>query len=278
MKKKLLAVLSLALIAVLAIGLAACTGDKDDPTTTAGTTAAPKKVLTVGFDPTFPPMGFEENGKEVGFDLELAAEVAKRLGYEFKTYQVTDWKALQTSMDAGLFNCVWNGFTRNSERVAAFEMTEAYMKNNMVVVVKADSAVQKLADLDGKQLAIQSGSSAEDDIKAYEFTVDGKTKKFADSIKLVGKDNNLVALQEVEAGAVAGAVIDRIVAEYQMTKNDGKYRLLEDNLTAEEYAVGFKKGDTATRDAVQAELDKMIADGTFKTISEKWFGKDVSIK
>jgi len=268
MKKKLLAVLSLALIAALTIGLAACTGGKDDQ----------KKVLTVGFDPTFPPMGFEENGKEVGFDLELAAEVAKRLGYEFKTYQVTDWKALKTAMDAGLFNCVWNGFTRNDDRVASYEMTKAYMKNNMVVVVKADSAVQKLADLNGKQLAIQSGSSAEEDVKKYEFTVNGQTKKFGDVVTLVGKDNNLSALQEVDATTVAGAVIDRIVVEYQMTKNPGKYRLLTDNLTTEEYAVGFKKGDTATRDAVQAELDKMIADGTFKTISEKWFGTDVSIK
>lgn len=227
-----------------------------------------KGTFTVGFDQDFPPMGFVgDDGEFTGFDLEMAAEVAKRMGLEIK-YQPIAWDAKDMELDAGTIDCIWNGFTMNG-REDDYEWTKAYMNNNQVFVVRADSGIASAKDLAGKVVEVQADSSAEAALN--------------DNAELTGTFGQLTpvadyntAFMDLESGAVDAIAMDDIVASYQITSRGADFTVLDDVIAAEEYGVGFKKGNTELRDQVQTILEEMAADGTAAQISEKWFGKDIT--
>ena len=228
-------------------------------------------VFTVGFDQDFPPMGFVgDDGEFTGFDLELAAEVAKRLGMEIK-YQPIAWDAKEMEIESGNIDVIWNGFTTNG-RENDYTWSKPYMENKQVFVVSKDSGITKVEDLKGKKVEVQVDSSGE---KAL-----AENKELSDSFaELITIADYNTAFQDLEMGATDAVAMDIIVAGYQLKKRgDGKYIILEDEpISTEEYGIGFKKGNTALRDAVDATLVEMAADKTLKSISEKWFDTDVTI-
>ena len=293
MKKRLI---SIALASVMALSLAGCGGSAggttteadtsapadttaqassedttaaDDTSTEAAKTAADAGgTLIVGFDQDFPPMGFIGNdGEFTGFDLELAQEVAKRLGLEYKPQPIA-WDAKDMELEAGNIDCIWNGFTMTG-REDDYAWTDAYMANTQVFVVAKDSGIASQADLAGKVVECQVDSSAEAALKE----VPDLTATFKEL--LTTADYN-TAFMDLEQGAVDAIAMDVIVAGYQIQQRNADFVILEDTLSAEEYGVGFKKGNTELRDKVQATLEEMAADGTLKSISEKWFGEDVT--
>lgn len=293
MKKRLI---SIALASVMALSLAGCGGSAGG-TTTAADTSAPADTtaqassedttaaddtsaeaaktaadaggtLIVGFDQDFPPMGFIGNdGEFTGFDLELAQEVAKRLGLEYKPQPIA-WDAKDMELEAGNIDCIWNGFTMTG-REDDYAWTEAYMANTQVFVVAKDSGIASQADLAGKVVECQVDSSAEAALKE----VPDLTATFKDL--LTTADYN-TAFMDLEQGAVDAIAMDVIVAGYQIKQRNADFVILDDSLSAEEYGVGFKKDNTELRDKVQKTLEEMAADGTLKGISEKWFGEDVT--
>ena len=293
MKKRLI---SIALASVMALSLAGCGGSAggttteadtsapadttaqassedttaaDDTSTEAAKTAADAGgTLIVGFDQDFPPMGFIGNdGEFTGFDLELAQEVAKRLGLEYKPQPIA-WDAKDMELEAGNIDCIWNGFTMTG-REDDYAWTEAYMANTQVFVVAKDSGIASQADLAGKVVECQVDSSAEAALKE----VPDLTATFKDL--LTTADYN-TAFMDLEQGAVDAIAMDVIVAGYQIQQRNADFVILDDSLSAEEYGVGFKKDNTELRDKVQKTLEEMAADGTLKTVSEKWFGKDIT--
>ena len=293
MKKRLI---SIALASVMALSLAGCGGSAggttteadtsapadttaqassedttaaDDTSTEAAKTAADAGgTLIVGFDQAFPPMGFIGNdGEFTGFDLELAQEVAKRLGLEYKPQPIA-WDAKDMELEAGNIDCIWNGFTMTG-REDDYAWTEAYMANTQVFVVAKDSGIASQADLAGKVVECQVDSSAEAALKE----VPDLTATFKDL--LTTADYN-TAFMDLEQGAVDAIAMDVIVAGYQIQQRNADFVILDDSLSAEEYGVGFKKDNTELRDKVQKTLEEMAADGTLKGISEKWFGEDVT--
>jgi len=225
-------------------------------------------TFTVGFDKEFPPMGFvDEDGNYVGFDLDLAAEVAKRLGMELKL-QPIDWNSKDMELESGNIDCIWNGFTINN-REDKYTWTEPYMNNNQIVVVMGDSTVSTLADLAGKTIAVQDDSSALDAIDA--------NTAFKNSIgNLIKTTTNLNALMELESGAVDAVVMDEIVARYAIEKKGENYKVLDEVVGAEKFGVGFKLGNTELRDKVQNTLLEMAEDGKLAEISTEWFGRDIT--
>ena len=293
MKKRLI---SIALASVMALSLAGCGGSAggttteadtsapadttaqassedttaaDDTSTEAAKTAADAGgTLIVGFDQDFPPMGFIGNdGEFTGFDLELAQEVAKRLGLEYKPQPIA-WDAKDMELEAGNIDCIWNGFTMTG-REDDYAWTEAYMANTQVFVVAKDSGIASQADLAGKVVECQVDSSAEAALKE----VPDLTATFKDL--LTTADYN-TAFMDLEQGAVDAIAMDVIVAGYQIQQRNADFVILDDSLSAEEYGVGFKKDNTELRDKVQKTLEEMAADGTLKGISEKWFGEEVT--
>ena len=279
-----------ALVSIMTMSLAACSGgavsapaETKAESTEAKTEAAETTekaaeaegetkveggTLIVGFDQDFPPMGFMgDDGEYTGFDLELAQEAAKRLGLEYKPQPIA-WDAKDMELESGNIDCIWNGFTMTG-REDGYTWSEPYMENSQVFVVAGDSGIKSQADLAGKVVECQVDSSAEAALKE----VPDLTATFAQL--LTTADYN-TAFMDLEQGAVDAIAMDVVVAGYQISQRNADFVILEDSLAAEEYAIGFKKGNTELKDKVQGALEEMAADGTLKTISEKWFGKDIT--
>ena len=281
MKKRFV---SAALAAVMALSMTACGSSNSAAETTAADTEAAESqaeettaeeakttdggTLIVGFDQDFPPMGFVgDDGEYTGFDLELAQEVAKRLGLEYKAQPIA-WDSKDMELESGNIDCIWNGFTMTG-REDVYTWTEPYMANQQVFVVANDSDINSQADLAGKIVEVQADSSAEAALKeAPELTATFKEL-------LTTADYN-TAFMDLEQGAVDAIAMDVIVAGYQIQQRNADFKILDDSLSEEEYGVGFKKGNTELRDKVQSTLEEMAEDGTLQEVSEKWFSKDVT--
>ncbi len=226
-------------------------------------------TLIVGFDQEFPPMGFmADDGSYVGFDLDLAQEVASRLGLEYKAQPIA-WDSKDMELESGNIDCIWNGFTITG-REDDYEWTEPYMDNAQVFVVNGDSGIASLADLAGKVVECQADSSAlaalnEDQELTATF-----------SQLLTTADYN-TALMDLEQGAADAVAMDVVVASYQIQQRDADFVILDESLSTEAYAVGFKKGNTELRDQVQKTLEEMAEDGTLAEISQEWFGEDLTV-
>ena len=240
---------------------------KADKTTTAA--SENKTTFTVGFDQDFPPMGFVgDDGEFTGFDLELAAEAAKRMGKEIK-YQPISWDAKDMELTSGNIDCIWNGFSIQG-REDKYTWSKPYMKNDQVFVVKSDSSIDSIEDLAGKTVEVQTDSSAEAALKENTELANtfGKLQTVADYN---------TGFMDLEMGGVDAIAMDSVVANYQITKRGGNgFTVLDTPLSSEEYGIGFKLGNETLKNEVQKALEDMKADGTMKTISEKWFGKDVT--
>jgi polar amino acid transport system substrate-binding protein len=229
-----------------------------------------KGKLVLGLDDSFPPMGYRNDSNEiVGYDIDLAKEAAKRLGVQLVT-QPIDWNAKEQELNTGKIDCIWNGFTITAERAKAMTFTKPYLKNAQVVVVKKGSGYTTLASLKGKKVGLQAGSSAADALDA--------AKDFKASLKQVVEfKDNLTALMDLEAKGVDAVVMDLIVANDNIKRSGKPYSVLSESLAPENYGVGFRKGDLALRDAIQAALEAMAKDGTVAKITTKWFGSDISV-
>lgn len=229
-----------------------------------------KGQLVMGLDDTFPPMGFrDEKGEIVGFDVDLAKEVTKRMGVKLKL-QPIDWNAKEQELNTGNIDCIWNGFTITEERKQAMTFTPAYLRNAQVVVVRQDSPFTDLASLGGKTVGYQAGSSALSAIEA--------APSFQKSVKeFVEFKENLTGLMDLEIGGIDALVVDLMVANDNIKRSGKAFRILEEPLAPEDYGVGFRKGDQKLADAVWQQLLAMNSDGTLARISTKWFAADITV-
>ena len=249
--------------------------------TTAGTSSTPAasasdaslqkvldaKKLILGLDASFPPMGFTDEANEiVGFDIDVAQEVCSRLGVEL-VKQPINWDNKEEDLNLGKIDCIWNGMSINAARAEAMNLSEPYMKNEMIFVVPKDSPASKIDDLKGCTVGVQRGSTAQEILEA--------SKLYAD-ISETPLEDNVTLLNQMELGFSDAVFLDSVVANYYITENHKDYRVLPDNLEEEEYAIGFRKADQTLRDKVQETLSAMKADGSLAKISEKWFGSDVT--
>jgi polar amino acid transport system substrate-binding protein len=271
MIKKIAALLC---VLILLVAVAACSepaGEEVDGSNGQGEngsiTVVPGK-FTVGFDQNFPPMGFVgDDGEFTGFDLELAKEVADRLGLDL-VLQPIAWDAKDMELSTKNIDCIWNGFTMNG-REELYTWTKPYMANKQVFVVRADSGLRTLADLTGKSVVVQVDSSAEAALAQREDLVDS----FGEYLAAPDYEN---ALMDLEAGAVDAVAMDEVVANYKIEKGGADLLVLDEQLAAEEYGVGFLLGNEELRDDVQRALEEMAAAGILQDISVLWFGKDVT--
>ncbi len=281
MKKlaKLIAVM--ALVPAMLAGCGNSNGTSDETTAAADTDAAAvteeagednslQKVLDsgefiLGLDATFKPMGYtDENDEIVGFDIDCAEEVCARLGVKL-VKQPIDWDTKEQDLDSGKIDCIWNGMSINASRQEVMNLSEPYMKNEMVFVVTADSTIASQADLDGKTVAVQSGSTAQEILENAGLNITENALA-----------TNVECLQQLELNLVDAVFMDSVVANYEIKESGKNYALLSDGLEEEEYAIGFRKNDQALRDKVQQTLSEMKADGKLGEISEKWFGSDIT--
>lgn len=265
MKKKLIT--GIVVVALACFGFAALAGCGGGQSSNQSSDKSndSKTTLIVGFDSAYPPYGFVgDDGQYTGFDLDLAQEVANRNGWDYKAEPV-DWDAKDALLGSGQINCIWNGFTIEG-REDNYTFSEPYMLNEQVVVVKKNSGINSLSDLKGKTVMTQVDSAALD-------VLEGDQKALADTLKggkaqTIGDYNN--AFLQLNSGAVDAVACDLSIAQYQIAASPDSYVQLPDALSTEHYGVGFKKGDTEMADAVTKTLKEMYADGTVKTVCEKY--------
>ncbi len=259
MKKILFTMFAVAAVCAMMFG---CSGKKDE------------NAFVVGFDAEFPPYGFldKNTGEYTGFDLDLAAEVAKRNGWTLVKKPI-NWDSKDMELSSKAIDCIWNGFTIQG-REDKYTFTEPYVDNSQVVLVKVDSSIKTLADLKGKIVMAQSDTPV---LKALQKGGD-KAELGATFAKLLTSANYVGAIMELESGAVDAVAVDIGVAKEKMNDAPGKFRMLDEIIMTEQYGVGFLLGNTQLRDKVQATFKEMVKDGTAAQISKKWFdGKDVVI-
>ncbi len=233
----------------------------------AGCAAKDNGKFIVGLDDSFPPMGFrDENNEIVGVDIDLAKEVAKRLNMEFVA-QPIDWDSKELELKNGNVSCIWNGMTITDERKEAMLISDPYMANNQIIVVAPGSDITSSADLAGKVVGLQKGSSA---VAALD-----KTEVRAQIKEVVEYTDNVLALTDLKVGRTDAVVVDEVVGRYYVAKAADDYVVLEESLAPEKYGIGFDKGNTELCEKVNKALKEMKEDGTTAKISEKWFGKDI---
>lgn len=232
-----------------------------------------KGSFTLGFDQEFPPMGFkDESGEFVGFDIDLAKEVASRLGLELKL-QPVNWDTKSVELNSGNIDVIWNGLTINDDNKKDMLFSDPYMNNRQIIVVAADSDIKTIADLAGKVVAAQIDSSG---LAAIEAKPDVKAT-FAD---LIQAPDYVEAFMELKQGSVDAVVVDEIFGMYHIAQENGAdtYRVLDESMGDEQYGIGFRLEDQAFRDKIQETLTAIINDGKGAEISQKWFGEDILIK
>lgn len=265
----------LAALALLSLGamLAGCSKQESSAPAAAPTPAptAPTVAITkivVGLDDNFPPMGFRNEKNElVGFDIDMARETAKRLGIEVE-FKPIDWSAKEAELSGQRVDALWNGLTITEERKQNIAFTAPYMENHQIIVVHAHSNIKTKADLAGKVVGAQEGSSAVDAVKKEE-AVFKSLKEF----KTFG--DNVTALMDLTTGRLEAVVVDEVVGRYYVAKKPADYAVLQDHFGTEEYGVGLRKDDSALLGKIDAALVEMKKDGTAAKIAQQWFGKNI---
>ena len=260
------------LVLLLSAGalLAAC-GKQEPAAQAVAESAPPPPAITkivVGLDDNFPPMGFRDDKNElIGFDIDMAREAAKRMAVEVE-FKPIDWSAKEAELAGKRVDALWNGLTITEERRKNIDFSTPYMENHQIVVVAAKSAIKTKADMAGKVVGAQEGSSAVDAVKKE----DAVFKSFKE-FKTFG--DNVTALMDLATGRLEAVVVDEVVGRYYVAKKPTEYTVIEENFGTEDYGVGVRKGDTELHGKLDKALADMKADGTSAQIATKWFGKDI---
>ena len=253
MKKKAVAVL---MTAVMAMGMVSAVsvqaGIKD-------------KTLIVGFDAEYPPYGYmDDDGEYTGFDLELAQAVCDLEGWELEKKPI-NWDSKDMELNSGSIDCIWNGFTING-REDDYTWSDPYLNNEQVMVVAADSGIEKLDDLAGKNVVVQAASAALDALNS-----DDNKDLTASFASLTENPDYNTAFMNLDSGAADAIAVDIGVAKYQLSqREEGKYVILDEPIQSEEYGIGFKKGNDELKDTVWEEVLKLYDAGEVDKLAEKY--------
>ncbi len=224
----------------------------------------------VGLDDTFAPMGFRDNsGNLIGFDVDLAKEVSRRLGVEVR-FQPIEWDAKVLELNSGTIDMIWNGLTITKSRLEEMSFSTPYLSNSQIIMVKAGSTIETMNDLVGKTVGVQISSASDDAVSASDIFDDLGSYERYDTFNL--------ALVELSNGTIDAVVIDEIMGRYIISQNVGLYEVLDDNFGEETYGIGFRLESTDIRDQFNQVLLDMINDGTAAEISINWFNEDIFLR
>ena len=261
MKNIVKGIIAVVVILIIILGMVYMNKDKENNR---------ENILVVGLDDSFPPMGFRnENNEIVGFDIDLAKEVAEELGMEIK-FQTISWASKEQELNSGNIDCIWNGFAYNEERAATMTLTDPYIKGENYFILKNGTKITSQEELKGKKIGVQTGSIQAQDLEKSEF---GKT------IEIIQYGENLTAFMDLETGGIDALFCSNIIGNYLITSKNKNYQTIpSENITVSNGSVvAFKQGNTELKDKVQNTLVKLNEEGKLDAISNKWFGKDMII-
>ncbi len=245
--KKLLALI---LAAVTAFSLVACGGNA--ATEKDGATAK----LTMATNAEFPPFEYLEGEEIVGADVDIAKAIAEKLGMELEITNI-DFDAALTGAATGKYDMAVAGITANEERKKNMNFTDDYYKASQAIIVMADSEIKVAADLTGKKISCQEGTTGE------QYLLDN-------SYDIQSFKTGAEAIAALTAGKVDAVVIDNAVAKALSAKQEGKTVVLDEALTQENYAIALKLGNTELTEKINAALKELKDSGELAKIFEKY--------
>ena len=264
----------LTLVGMVVMSLAGCTQLASNPTVDNWDKYQQQKSITVGFDNTFVPMGFEEkNGNYAGFDIELAKYVSKKLGIQVH-FQPIDWDMKETELQNGTIDAIWNGYSATDERREKVAFTIPYMQNTQILVVKKTSGIHSVEDMTGKVLGAQNGSSGMLDFEEHPEVLKNRVKGGdADQYQSVSE-----AIIDLKNDRIDALLIDRVYADYYLTTEGiaDEYDTIPSGFESESFAVGVRPADKKLLEALNEAFKELYQEGIFQQISQKWFGEDVA--
>lgn len=264
----------LTLVGMVVMSLAGCTQLASNPTVDNWDKYQQQKSITVGFDNTFVPMGFEEkNGNYAGFDIELAKYVSKKLGITVH-FQPIDWDMKETELQNGTIDAIWNGYSATDERREKVAFTIPYMQNTQILVVKKTSGIHSVEDMTGKVLGAQNGSSGMLDFEEHPEVLKNRVKGGdADQYQSVNE-----AIIDLKNDRIDALLIDRVYADYYLTTEGiaDEYDTIPSGFESESFAVGVRPADKKLVEALNQAFKELYQEGIFQQISQKWFGEDVA--
>ena len=230
-----------------------------------------KGKLIMGFDEAYPPFGFvSEDGEHVGFDIDLAKEVAKRLGVEL-VLQPISWDAKELELNGGNIDCIWSGLTITADRKEQMTFTMPYVANEQIMVVMADSGIAAAADTAGKVLGTQAASASVDALEANLQVKDALAE-------IILSDDFVAALMDLRLGGIDVLLIDSTVGNYYIAQqaDPTQFVVLPEILQAEEYGIAVRKAEVTLAEAINEKLIEIQEDGTLDAIRAAWFANDVT--
>lgn len=219
----------------------------------------------IGLDDTFAPMGFRDSsGELVGFDIDLAKEIARRKNFTV-TFQSIDWAMKENELNAKNIDMIWNGYSISEERKQKVAFSTPYVEDKQLVITMKDSPITTIEDLKGKVISLQAESTAIDAVN--------QNPTISTSLaKIVEYPSNNEVFQDLQTGRCDAIVVDEILARYYMKQNaPQEFRILEEALATEYMAVGIRKEDTELLQAINDGLEELKADGTYDDIRQRWF-------
>ncbi|MBF0778850.1 amino acid ABC transporter substrate-binding protein [Streptococcus cuniculi] len=272
MKIKSLVVGAVAMVASLA--LTACSSSASSTKTDNWSRYEETKKITIGFDKTFVPMGFEEkNGQYAGFDIDLATAVFDKYGIAIE-WQPIDWDLKETELNNGNIDLIWNGYSATDERREKVLFTDEYMANLQVLVTKKSSNITDNAGMKDKVLGAQAGSSGYANFEAKPTILKDLVKNNEATQYATFNE----ALIDLKNDRIDGLLIDRVYANYYLQQEGliSDYTIIDAGFEKEAFAVGARKADATLVDKINTAFKELYADGSFQKISDKWFGEDVA--
>ena len=227
------------------------------------TTHAQDKELTVAMDTAFVPFGFKQDGKYVGFDIDLWAAIAQDMNVKYRI-QVMDFVGIIPALQTYNVDVALAGMTIKPERAKVIDFSDPYYASGTAIMVRAgEQSIRSAADLNGKIVGAKTGTATADWIKA-----NLKPKE----LRLFQKIDD--AYLDLRAGGVDAAMHDTPNVEYYVkTAGDGAVKIAEERKTGAVYGIAFPKG-SALVVRVNASLQKIKANGTYAQIYRKWFGTE----
>ena len=221
-------------------------------------------TFKMGFDAEYPPYTYMgDDGEYTGFDIEMCKGVCEILGWELELVPV-NWDTKLISLDSNEVDCIWSGLTIDVIDPEQYTLSMAYSDNSQVILTKADSGITTLADLAGKIVGVQLGTSADlmlQNDQAELAATFGDLQRF---------ENYNVCFTELMAGSIDAVAIDIGVAANKIKEYGDEYVMLDESMASEKYGICFRKDDADMCAQVEEAYMQLVEDGTYQSLAEKY--------
>ncbi len=219
--------------------------------------------FTYAMSGLYKPFNYKESGQLVGFDVEIGAEIAKRMDMEANPV-TNPWETIIQGLKAGKYDAIIGSMAVSEERQEQVDFSRPYYRSGAQIFISDDNdTISQADDIKDKKIGVVKASTFRD--VALEYTGEDK---------VIGYDSDVIALKDLTTGRIDAVITDQMVG-FRAIKDGLAIKDVGEPLWVDEMAIPVQKGDTELLNSINAALEEMIEDGTYDSISNKWFGRNI---